>query len=396
VAVLDVQRDSKLPSLQVLRGVAAMLVVFHHYAMILHEHGIVGSRIVRSGLGNLGMCGVDIFFAISGFIFIHTTFKKKGPKDAWVFLLRRVLRIYPLYWLWTSVLLLLWLAGIGLQIHHYSFLYISSSFFLFPYYSGETFHPLLGQGWTLAFEMLFYLVFFWAVFFRLQRTRTAFVACAFLLLAALGRLLPSGSGLRYLFTNSIIIEFLLGMVCAEVLSRLPAGRDHSWNRAIASALFCIGALALLCTLKLSFPASLRFVFYGLPGMCVVFGATLLGSAPAPRLLVFVGDASYSIYLVHSFIAMAYGLALRHFAALHRLEPDATIVVASLVTIALSSLTYPLLEKHIIQAISANKTAYAPRVGGELFREPPARRISRWAQPWKNANVERETVDILQD
>lgn len=376
---MDGQQDSKLPSLQVLRGIAAILVVFSHYAMLLRVHGIVGSRIISSGLGNLGACGVDIFFAISGFIFIYTTVNKKGAKDAWIFLVRRVLRIFPLYWLWTSVLFLLWLAGIGLQIHHYSALYIASSFFLFPYYNGENFHPLLGQGWTLAFEMLFYLVFFWAVFFKLQRARIVFVACAFLVLAAIGSLTPSGGGLRYLFTNSIVIEFLFGMVCAEILLRLPVRRNPFWNRAIATALFFVGAAALLCTLRFSFPGSLRFVFYGLPGVCIAFGATLLGSTPAPRLLVFLGDASYSIYLVHSFIAMAYGLALRHFAALHRLQPDATIVVASLVTIALSSLTYPLIERPMIQAISRRKGAYAPRVGGEFFRAAPARRFWQWAR-----------------
>lgn len=366
VAILDVQHDGKLPSVQVLRGLAAVLVVFHHYAMVLHEHGIVGSRIINSGLGNLGMCGVDIFFAISGFIFIYTTVNKQGPKDARIFLVRRVLRIFPLYWLWTAVLLLLWLAGIGLQIHHYSLPYIISSFFLFPYFSGENFHPLLGQGWTLAFEMLFYLVFFWALFLKLKRARTPFVACAFLLLAAVGSLLPSGNGLRYLFTNSIMVEFLLGMICAEILLKLPVRRHTSWNRAIATALFCVGAAALLCTLRVSFPASLRFVFYGLPSMCIVLGATLLGSKPAPRFLVYLGDASYSIYLVHSFFAMAYGLALRHFAALHRLNPDATIVLAGLLTIALSSLTYLLVERHLIQAMSAKKGTYAPRVGGEFF------------------------------
>jgi exopolysaccharide production protein ExoZ len=374
VTFLEVQRKSKLPSLQVLRGIAAILVIFHHYEVVLREHGIVGFRIFSQELCNLGMCGVDIFFAISGFIFIYTTVNKGGPKDARIFLVRRVLRIFPLYWLWTSVLLVLWLAGIGMQKHHYSPAYIVSSFFLLPYYNGVNFLPILNQGWTLAFEMLFYLVFFWAIFLKLQRTRIPFVACAFLLFAAVGSRMPSGSGLRFLFTNSIVIEFLFGMVCAEILLRLPSRRNSSWNRAIATAFISVGAIALLCTVRFGFPDPLRFVFYGLPAMCIVFGATLLGSRPAPRLLTYLGDASYSIYLVHSFVALAYGLALSHFAALHRLQPDAIIVVATLATAALSSLTYPLIEKHLIRAISARKKAYAPRVGGELVPEAPSEHV----------------------
>jgi exopolysaccharide production protein ExoZ len=340
----------------VLRGVAASLVVLHHYALALNAYNPVNSWIIDSGLGQLGACGVDIFFAISGFIMVYTTQGKLGVEDAVVFAKRRVLRIYPLYWVWSIVLLALWAGGLTLKSHHYSPAFLLKSFLLIPGFNGYNYHPFLDQGWTLSFEVLFYVVFACALLLRLKKSRLLFLAGAFAMLSYLSRLLPANSGVRYLLSDPIIIEFVFGVLAAEVFLRLPAIRAARWMRVLPFTLTTIGCVALLWTVKLEVTDRLRFLLYGLPALLIVFGAAMRGPAPRARWLVFLGDASYSIYLTHIFFLMGYGPAVKHLSRLSRLPTDPMIVAAAVVTIALSSFTYVLIERPLTKFVSAKRLA----------------------------------------
>jgi exopolysaccharide production protein ExoZ len=347
-----------LPGLQVLRGIAASLVVFHHFAGIYQDRSHGSSWISGSGLGNLGRCGVDIFFVISGFIMVYTTGGKDGAGDALIFIRRRILRIYPLYWIWTSVLLVLWLGGAVEQLRHYSTGYLIRSYLLIPAFNGKYFEPLLQPGWTLSFEMLFYVVFSCGVLLNLRSGKILFLAAAFSLMALLARLLAADSGMRYLLTNPIIVEFLFGVLIAEMLTRLPALRSNRLSRILPAALISVGALALLCTVKIPDADSMRFALYGIPAFFVVLGAAMLGSAGAPKFLVYLGDASYSIYLAHFFLAQAYASALKHLPIFNRVSPDAAILLAGAATIAMSSATYALMERPLTSAL-AFRTSTTP-------------------------------------
>jgi len=297
------------------------------------------------------MCGVDIFFVISGFIMVYTTGRKAGAGDALTFIRRRVLRIYPLYWFWTSVLLALWLGGFVERLQHYSMPYLIRSYLLIPTFNGTYFHPLLGPGWTLSFEMLFYVVFSCSVLLKLRSGKILFFAAAFSLISLLARFLTPDSGMRYLLTNPIIIEFLFGVLIAEIITRLPAIRTNLLSRILPIALISVGAFALLCTVKIQDADSMRFALYGIPAFFVVLGAAMLGSAAAPKLLVYLGDCSYSIYLTHFFLALAYASALKHLPIFYRLPPDVTILLAGAATIAISSTTYMLVERPLTKALS---------------------------------------------
>ncbi len=340
-----------MPGLQVLRGIAASLVVFHHFARVYKDGSPGHSWIYSSGLGDLGKCGVDIFFVISGFIMVYTTVEKSGADDALIFIKRRILRIYPLYWIWTSVLLALWLSGAVEQLRHYSTGYLVRSYLLIPAFNGTYFEPLLQPGWTLSFEMLFYVAFSCGVLLKLRSGKILFLAAAFSSMAVFARLLPPESGMRYLLTNPIIIEFLFGVLLAELITRLPAIRRNLLSRVLPAALMSVGALALLCTVKIPDADSMRFALYGIPAFFVVLGAAMLGSAAAPKFLVYLGDASYSIYLAHFFLAQAYASALKHLPIFNRLAPDAAIVLAGAATIAISSVTYALVERPLTIALA---------------------------------------------
>jgi len=333
--------------------------VFHHYSLVLKDYSHASSWIINSGLGKVGACGVDIFFAISGFIMVYTTQRKAGVSDAFVFVKKRALRIYPLYWVWSTALLALWVGGIALTSHHYPTGFLVDSFLLIPSFNGHSYHPFLDQGWTLSFEMLFYGVFASAILLRPKNSRLAFLVAAFAMLSCLSILLPSNSGIRYLVSDHIIIEFLYGVLAAEVLLRLPAVRAASWMRSLPFALMIIGVVALLETVKLNVSDSMRFVMYGLPALLIVFGAAMRGSVPCHPLLVYFGDASYSIYLTHGFFSMAYGMALKHFSLLTRLPADTTIIAAGIITICLSSLSHLAIERPLTRLASDRKSPPTP-------------------------------------
>jgi exopolysaccharide production protein ExoZ len=99
---------------------------------------------------------------------------------------------------------------------------------------------------------------------------------------------------------------------------------------------------------------MRITFYGVPVFCIVFGAAMLGSVSAPGLLVYLGDRSYSIYVAHGFFLMAYASALKHWAFWSGLSPDPAIVLASAMTLTLSSFTYSLVERPLTRMLLSNR------------------------------------------
>jgi exopolysaccharide production protein ExoZ len=151
------RKNSRVTSVQVLRGVAAALVVMHHFSQSVEMYSRQKFLIVSSGLGALGSVGVDLFFVISGFIMIYTTRDRLGVHDALTFFGKRARRVYPLYWMWTTVLLSLVVGRIALRGHTYPAEYIAASYLLVPMFNESNGNslPLLWQGWTLSFEMLF-------------------------------------------------------------------------------------------------------------------------------------------------------------------------------------------------------------------------------------------------
>jgi len=279
---------------------------------------------------------------------VYTTTGKAGANDAWVFIQRRALRIFPLYWHWTTVLLTLWAIGFALKTYHFSVLYLINSYLLIPYFNGASFDPLLAQGWTLSFEMLFYLVFSCALFLKFKRWKLPFLLVNFTALFLIGRILPPNSGIRYLLTDSIIIDFLYGALVAEILLRMPVARNTLYQRISPIGLMCIGGIGYLYTVMIHADITMRFIFYGIPALLIVLGAAMLGSTPCPRWLVFLGDASYSIYLTHYFALMMFYWVFRKLHLFNQLLPDVVIVPAAIITVILCSFSYLLIERPMTQ------------------------------------------------
>lgn len=259
-------------NLQLLRGIAALGVVFYHTDFRL------------AGDYHTDFFGVSTFFVISGFIMCYIT-----HADAAHFLERRIIRIVPLYWLLT----------IGVTLVRYGlpgngWWFISSLFFL-----PSDRMPVLGVGWTLNFEMYFYAIF--AVALCLSRRLAPMIAAAAILAVfAADRIWPGTFPIR-IYAHSYIFNFVIGILVYYLWS----GAMDLVPRRIA-IVAGVAVIALCYLTQFNFPfwqSALRWLpaWQHLLAPLVVTSALLLNRVGADiqwRPLIIFGDASYSIYLTH--------------------------------------------------------------------------------------------------
>lgn len=303
---------SPLLSLQVLRAVAALAVLLHHAgydADTLAAHrGIAPFGLDR--FVDLGF-GIHLFFVISGFIMLRTARGYGSARGALVFLARRVVRVVPLYWLMTSLVLVGTAiapgllnskpGGAGWIVGSYLFVPVARD-------SGAI-NPVLGQGWTLDYEMFFYLLFGMAM---LLPRRTAVPALVGVLvgLVALRHAITPPFAAAAVWTDGLLLEFLFGLALA-----LAAERGWRLGPVGAVAAVLAGALGIVALGPLSgrFDGLAPWFRGGVPSALVVGGCVLGPRWTLGRSLVAlaaVGDASYSLYLSHPFAVRLLAAAWR--------------------------------------------------------------------------------------
>ncbi len=291
-----------LLNLQVLRALAALSVVVAH---ALHENealaSVTGRAAVDGSAWNLGF-GVDIFFVLSGFIMTHTAASEFGKGGAPLrFFLRRCARVIPLYWLLTSVMLLGALVAPSLlAVPIGSFSHVLASYFFIPSGRGvDEIRPVLALGWTLNYEMLFY-VFFAAALLLPIRAGIIWLSVLMIGMALLGNLVDPGRVQIAFWTNPIILEFLFGVHVALIV--------RSGVRIGGATALGLTAIGLLGFVRISTPwndaALPQFLRSGVPAALFVLAAAIGPVLPQKRIVLWavaLGDASYSLYLSHPFV-----------------------------------------------------------------------------------------------
>ena len=311
----------KLDALQALRFLAASLVVIDHAVdRSSHLAGATPRAADASDpLINIGLFGVGIFFVISGFIMVYTSDRLAGSvRGVAEFVRRRVLRIVPIYWIATAGAAMLALKaanGDATPAH------ILKSLLFIPYYSQAQhghMRPLLGQGWTLDYEMFFYALF--AATLLLPRRSAVWACLAMLAGLVLLRPLVVGAGaIADTWTGPLLLLFGVGMGLAR--ARL-SGRVRPLHVAHPFAWACgIAALGWFASTALPQPAGLAAMW--LMGVAAVALCALSeggGRLPGGGLAVRLGDASYSTYLFHQFVLFGYQRAVL------RLAPETSALV----------------------------------------------------------------------
>ena len=281
--------QASLINIQYLRALAVLMVVWLH----ARDH----FQSVRQQFpSEFGTGGVDLFFVISGFIMVYTT---QGKNIApWRFMVRRLERIAPLYWLATlAVAAVALVAPSLLKSTVLSGPHIAASLAFVPMLSpafAGTYWPLVIPGWTLNYEMAFYAVFALTL---LARGAWRLLALGTVLTGTfLAGLVLNWKGVLGFYSDSIILIFLLGSLIGYL--HISAKLQQSNGR---GAFLVLSGISLWLLLQ-GFEIGHRAVRAGLPAALIVMGACLTPALQGRwlRWLARLGDASFSIYLSHIF------------------------------------------------------------------------------------------------
>lgn len=292
----------KLQWIQSLRGIAALMVLFFH---MTPHWAAVPALAVFTGAMQWGFAGVDVFFALSGFV-VYQAAKKAVRQGAIArFVQHRLLRVYLGYW---PVLCLFAVVTAG--VLQRPFPSAEKTLFSVLLFYPSMWDNWLLPAWSLTFELCFYawvlvLILVW----RSRPQVTVALALVFLLVWNVGWILlqpgvvyAGQQPLRYAL-SPFGIEFFMGALASEVFERLrtPSGRARAALLLMGGAMVAGGFALGTTTSAFTNVDILRVLTFGSAGLGLLlfFVALELGPVAPPRWLVVVGDASYSLYLLHT-------------------------------------------------------------------------------------------------
>lgn len=350
----------KLGNIQALRAIAVLMVLTAHVGGPNgFEHRYLDGDQLLGWFYLPAQTAVDVFFIITGLILTITTWNSdRGPRTARQFLVRRGKRIYPPYWVPTLLVMAVFLV-------RPDFVNASSdyppqllqSFLLLP----QPGLPLVAVGWTLVFDVYFYLVFAAALLAR--RSLVPWILGAWGVVT-LGMALAFGASseptLRVI-ANPMCLEFLLGVAIGYVVMSRPPIRPA----------LVLGSGAILLVVGVVFATGIdpiwlnpwyRAVAIGPPAALIVLGVIGLERQHrlvAPRILQYLGDASYSIYLWHVLVLVAAGRLIAWF-----LPNTAGLHVVLLIAVPIAAVVAPIFMYQLIERpmnnVLSRRTAPRPR------------------------------------
>ena len=310
-------------NLQLLRAFAAINVVYLHVLIGGESYG--KPSIVFPYVGGWGANGVDIFFVISGFVMIYT--HSINPKTILNFYKSRILRIVPVYWLITSFIILIYFFFPNIFRSLIIDIKSSISSFLFVSQLLNSSHPIINLGWTLEWEMLFYLIFGLALYFR---TLNRVIISIFFMMVLI----------IFVSEKLYFLEFFLGVISGYLYIKL-----RKINQNTGFIILVLGILALLMSVN---PNSKivdydRVLIWGLPATLIVIGATY-SKQVKNKFILYLGDASYSIYLLQMLTIPGFYKIITHF----NINIDNTFlsIICLLSSITFGCIFYSYVEKKL--------------------------------------------------
>lgn len=311
-----IAKNGTMHSIQLLRAIAALLVVLYHGQLAISTRFASPAFAAETYFFAFGAVGVHIFFVISGFIMVYTTRVDQNfvARD---FLRRRILRIYPMYWVCVALYLVVHnFIGSPYRLGGPE---IWGALALYPEHASA----IIGPAWTLSFEMFFYLCF--GVAMKLGATRgLVILGAVFMLSITTGFFFPIDGALGRLVTNSLLLEFIAGAAIGWLLTtgRLPQ-RGGSAVLLLALLLFGAGVAA-------GYDRFPSVAVWGIPSTLLVAGAVIwensLGFKKELRKFSHFGNSSYVLYLIH-LIVITLTITLATYAPAIKMAEPALAAVA---------------------------------------------------------------------
>lgn len=286
--------------IQCLRAIAALLVMIAHLKFVADFSDVSW---IQSAAGAVG---VDVFFVISGFVISISA--KNLNYNATSFFINRFCRVAPFYWFFSIPFIIL-----SLYHENFNFLQLVNTFIFIPFFDvGHYTNPSHPYGWTLSFEMMFYVLFFFCLK-AVKHNASNLVVLVFSAGCLILSLMPSISNVIYVVDfifHPFVIEFVFGIMIYK-FSRFF--NIYSFFLSLVLFLvFCVFVIKLerlgwhievLGSYQLGFK---RAFYWGGMGAFLTIAAISLDNIKIikyPRFLLKLGDSSYSMYLVQPYCIM---------------------------------------------------------------------------------------------
>lgn len=345
----------KLVGIESARGLAALLVVLVHATSMLKGEQYLGA-LPLDGLFKFGHAGVDFFFVLSGFIiyFIHGT--ELGDRRYFLgFWSKRFIRIFPIYWVVLAGYAVLLVISPTRDRYEQDIVAVATSILLIP----QAHEPILGVAWSLSHELLFYALFSVSFFSKLIGRAVMLLWCMLIAVNLATDWFHGGLWGSFAF-RIFNAEFFFGLLVAHLIRtsrmRFPgtigvagtvlffsAGVYESWGP---------GVPIEWPPLHLAYATGAAAMLYGLVGL------ENAGRLRMPGFALAMGEASYSIYLLHVIIIMLFQQLIvlaRKFTSLPVIPSFLVVVV---LTVAVSMVFSRRVEQPLMRAArKANKRLF---------------------------------------
>lgn len=297
-------------SIQFMRAVACLMVVVHH-----------ALSLAGNSTAAVGAAGVDIFFVISGFVMVVAT---KENETSGLFIKKRIIKVVPMYWIATAITVAFYYTRHGDLIvwNHI----VTSLFFLPP--PEHLIVPVLYPGWSLNYEIFFYLLIAFALLFN--RNTFLYVLIFVSILGAVGH--KTGVYFIDYYLNDVLIEFgsgiLIGLAYKNKFSLPPM-----------TGAFLLAGSVILFSINYTYPTISKAIYWGVPSVMAIAGILAFEKTSLinNKVGLEIGAASYSMYLFHPFIIWAIEWRYGN-------EPGVIFALSAiLISVALSWVIYRLVE-----------------------------------------------------
>lgn len=350
----------RIDTIQLIRGIGALMIC------LFHLKGLLNSSTSHFGTTYFGggAIGVALFFIISGFILVYSTQKNDGSK-CYVknFIVKRLIRIVPLYY----VMVLFWVFAYdrNLDYFHKDYTTLVNTLCFVPIFDspvGPSYGmPPLKIGWALNYEIFFYFIF--AISLFMKRFRWVALFAIFFSLVVLFPLILKGFvsfnpafnyqyDLLYLslMTNPMMIYFAIGVLIG-LLYLTEFSIKPKWIQ--TSLLILSLGLFLMIYFRVSPFIENFFINLSICSL-LVFGLLFFKKEKGirvPSLLVYLGDMSYSLFLIHPIIVIVLPRFIRFIGYGGKLGGLTYYYVLLILIFGLSILSYELFEKRLLKRLT---------------------------------------------
>ncbi|NKI68974.1 acyltransferase family protein [Collimonas pratensis] len=362
------KKKTTLNNLQFLRFLASFIVVFAH-AELYEFRG----ENVSGGFFNLGGLGVDVFFVLSGFIMVHVSQGISGNRlsASGIFFIKRLARVFPLYAFFTLLTVALSYFFVHHPFDHNLSLeqnYNAHKTDLTYIWQSLTFSnygvvPIFSIGWTLVYEFWFYVLF--AIFIASCLNVYVFFASYAVIIVTANYFGIAKVGPMNALMSVQMLEFVAGIFLYAIYNKTRSINSKAWF------VFLLSLLAAFLLLAhddpyfiVAFASDLnrRVVLWGGAAFCIVFFFLSLEGIFVPRkLFIFLGDASYSIYLTHWFCMTLIPFAFWSIGWFPKGSVAIYVFISVAIASSISVLAYVGIERPLNQYLQGKIKALTSRV-----------------------------------